>query len=163
MKGDIPDAVYEYQMQKKAKMEHDAPKLFAKFLLFFLPQPRILLGRGHLFARERCVLRHLRRRSRGQINKRRPVDNLPRDRALSSQPWRGGCLTRQEFDLGIPLVSCEPLEGEVASDAARAIMGRDAVEPIGFRVASVSFRFNGEARDSRISPLAEELIKRNSD
>jgi hypothetical protein len=76
---------------------------------------------------------------------------VPQDRAMSSQPWHGW-VTRQEINLEIPLDSCEPLEGEVSSRAARAIIG-DAT-PVCFRVASVAFHFSREKRDRRI--LAEK-------
>ncbi len=72
---------------------------------------------------------------------------VPQDRAFSAQPWYGR-LTRQEIHLGIPLQVCEPLQGEVRSRAARAIVGD--VEALCFRVAVVAFRFNREERD----PLA---------
>ncbi len=71
---------------------------------------------------------------------------VPQDRAMSSQPWRGA-IVRQEIDLGIPLDACEPLEGEVRSAAARAIVGDAA--PICFRVAKVAFSFEGEEIDRR--------------
>lgn len=66
---------------------------------------------------------------------------VPQDRAISSQPWRSR-LTWQEISLGIPLESCEPLEGRVESDSAQAIIGSAA--PMCFRVAKVSFRFSRE-------------------
>jgi hypothetical protein len=69
---------------------------------------------------------------------------VPQDRAMSTQPWRG-TTTRQEIELGIPLESCEALEGEVRSRAARAIVGDAA--PLCFRVAKVAFRLAGEERD----------------
>jgi hypothetical protein len=69
---------------------------------------------------------------------------VPQDRALSSQPWRSR-ITRQEIDLGIPLDACEPLEGEVCSHAASAIVGD--CESFSFRVASVRFRFEREEYD----------------
>lgn len=72
---------------------------------------------------------------------------VPQDRAMSTQPWRG-IVTRHEIDLGIALDDCEPLDGEVASRAAEAIVG-DA-RPLCFRVARVSFEFDAELRD----PLA---------
>jgi hypothetical protein len=70
---------------------------------------------------------------------------VPQDRAMSSQPLRGR-ISRQEIHLGIPLEACEPLEGEVRSRAAEAIVG-DA-KPICFRVGAVQFRFIVEAHDS---------------
>jgi len=54
-------------------------------------------------------------------------------------------VTRQEIRLQIPIEACQPLEGSVASRAAAAIVG-DA-EPFCFRVAKVSFRFDGEEFD----------------
>jgi hypothetical protein len=69
---------------------------------------------------------------------------VPQDRAMSTQPWLG-TTTRQEIELGIPLESCEALEGEVHSRAARVIVGDAA--PLCFRVAKVAFRFAGEERD----------------
>jgi hypothetical protein len=67
--------------------------------------------------------------------------DVPQDRAMSTQPWRAR-MTRQEIALGIPLEACEPLEGEVDSRAARAIVG-DA-SPLCFRVAKVGFVFEAE-------------------
>jgi hypothetical protein len=67
---------------------------------------------------------------------------VPQDRALSSQPWRGR-ITRQEIRLQIPLDACEPLEGRVVSEAARSLIGDAA--PLCFRVAKVTFRYDGEA------------------
>jgi hypothetical protein len=69
---------------------------------------------------------------------------VPQDRALSVQPWYGR-VTRQEIRLGIPLEACEPLEGEVRSDAARAVAGDAAA--FCFRVARVRFLFEGERHD----------------
>lgn len=69
---------------------------------------------------------------------------VPQDRALSTQPWEGH-VTRQEIELGIPMEACEPLEGQVISRAAAAIVG-DAV-PFSFRVAAVNFRFESEEHD----------------
>jgi hypothetical protein len=66
---------------------------------------------------------------------------VPQDRAMSTQPWRGQ-VTCQEIDLGIPIDVCEPLEAEVKSRAAEAIVG-DA-RAVCFRVPTVRFRFNGE-------------------
>jgi hypothetical protein len=71
---------------------------------------------------------------------------VPQDRALSSQPWHGH-VTRQEIHLGIPLESCQPLEGEVRSRAARALAG-DA-QPLCFRVAEVAFLFDRVEHDPR--------------
>jgi hypothetical protein len=70
---------------------------------------------------------------------------VPQDRAMSSQPLRER-ISRQEIHLGIPLDACEPLEGEVHSRAAEAIVG-DA-KPVAFRVDAVQFRFVVEAHDS---------------
>jgi hypothetical protein len=70
---------------------------------------------------------------------------VPQDRAMASQPWQG-TVSRQEIDLGIPLDACEPLEGEVRSEAARAIVGEAA--PLCFRVAGVRFLFTGEEYDA---------------
>ncbi len=75
--------------------------------------------------------------------------DVPQDRALSSQPWANR-ITRQEIALGIPLEACEPLEGEVESRAARAIVG-DA-RPLCFRVAQVDFAFDREIRDPAAPP-----------
>jgi hypothetical protein len=72
---------------------------------------------------------------------------VPQDRALSMQPWHNW-VTRQEITLDIPLEACEPLEGEVRSPTARAIVG-DA-KPFCFRVARVDFRFTRERHDKRI-------------
>ena len=66
---------------------------------------------------------------------------VPQDRAFSSQPWYGR-ITRQEIQLGIPLEICEPLIGDVTSQAARAIIGDAA--PVCFRVPVVAFRFERE-------------------
>jgi hypothetical protein len=71
---------------------------------------------------------------------------VPQDRAMSSQPWHGW-VTRQEINLGIPLDMCEPLEGEVISRTAQAIVGDAA--PLSFRVSNVAFRFSREERDRR--------------
>jgi hypothetical protein len=72
---------------------------------------------------------------------------VPQDRAFSSQPWYGR-ITRQEIVLGIPLESCEPLDGEVRSRAAARFAG-DAV-PLCFRVARVAFCFEREEHDQRV-------------
>jgi len=69
---------------------------------------------------------------------------VPQDRAMSTQLF-DGTVTRHEIDLGIPLDLCEPLQGEVQSRAAQAIVG-DA-RPLCFRVPKVSFRFEVEAKD----------------
>jgi hypothetical protein len=69
---------------------------------------------------------------------------VPQDRAMSSQPLKKR-ISRQEIDLGIPLDACIPLEGTVASRAAKAIAG-DA-EPIAFHVEKVTFTFAIEAHD----------------
>ncbi len=70
---------------------------------------------------------------------------VPQDRALSSQPWAGS-ITRQEIVLGIPLDACEPLEGEVSSRAAEQLT--HGAQPLCFRVAKVTFRFDREERDA---------------
>jgi hypothetical protein len=69
---------------------------------------------------------------------------VPQDRAFSVQPWHAR-LTRQEIQLGIPLEACEPLEGDVNSAAARALVG--AGTPFCFRVPRVAFRFDEEAQE----------------
>lgn len=69
---------------------------------------------------------------------------VPQDRAMSTQPWRKR-VTRQEIDLGIPLESCEPLEGTVTSKAASAIAGN--AKPFCFRVPTVRFLFDREEHD----------------
>lgn len=69
---------------------------------------------------------------------------VPQDRALSVQPWYSR-VTRQEITLGIPLEACEPLEGDVCSRAAQALVGDAA--PFCFRVANVYFRFEREEYD----------------
>jgi hypothetical protein len=69
---------------------------------------------------------------------------VPQDRALSAQPWHRWT-TRQEIRLGIPIESCDPLEGAVRSRAAAALGA--AGEPVVFRVPGVRFRFEGEAQD----------------
>jgi hypothetical protein len=69
---------------------------------------------------------------------------VPEDRAFSSQPWYGR-VTRQEISLGIPLESCEPLEGEVVSRSAVGYVGK--ARPVCFRVPRVVFLFKGEERD----------------
>lgn len=61
---------------------------------------------------------------------------VPQDRAISTQPWYQR-ITRQEIRLGIPLDTCQPMTGHVASQAAQAIIG--AAEPICFRVPEVAF------------------------
>ena len=53
------------------------------------------------------------------------------------------CLPLDQLD--IPLDACEPLEGALFSQAARAIVG-DAM-PFAFRVANVNFRFYAERHD----------------
>ena len=72
---------------------------------------------------------------------------VPQDRAFSSQPWYGR-ITRQEIVLNIPLESCEPLAGEVRSQAAMAFVG-DA-DPLCFRVGRVAFCFEREEYDQRV-------------
>jgi len=69
---------------------------------------------------------------------------VPQDRALSSQPSRRR-ISRQEIDLAIPLAACVPLEGEVTSRAARAIVGE--AQPLCFTVPKVQFSFSAEAHD----------------
>lgn len=69
---------------------------------------------------------------------------VPQDRAFSSQPWSGR-LTRQEITLGIPLESCEPLDGRVVSRSATAYAGQ--ARPVCFRVARAAFLFNREEHD----------------
>lgn len=69
---------------------------------------------------------------------------VPQDRALTVQPWHAW-VTRQEIRLDIPLDVCQPLEGEITSRAARAIVG-DA-EPFSFLVPGVNFRFVTERHD----------------
>jgi hypothetical protein len=70
---------------------------------------------------------------------------VPQDRSFSTQPWRG-VVTRHEIALGIPLDACVPLEGEVRSRAADALLGARG-EPICFLVERVSFRLDATARD----------------
>lgn len=69
---------------------------------------------------------------------------VPQDRAMDAQPWRGR-ISRQEIHLGIPVSDCVALEGEVRSEAARAIVGDAA--PVCFLVPSVAFCFRVEAYD----------------
>lgn len=69
---------------------------------------------------------------------------VPQDRAMDAQPWRGR-VSRQEIHLGIPVSDCVALEGEVRSEAARALVG-DAT-PVCFLVPSVAFCFRVEAYD----------------
>lgn len=69
---------------------------------------------------------------------------VPQDRAMSTQPWTNK-VTRHEITLGIPLDVCEPLVGVVESKAASRFAG-DA-QPVCFRVPSVAFSFEEEARD----------------
>jgi hypothetical protein len=73
---------------------------------------------------------------------------VPQDRAMSSQPWYRR-VTRQEITLGIPLESCRPVASEVRSAAARAIAGN--AEPVCFHVVRVTFRFEREFYDVRVS------------
>jgi hypothetical protein len=70
---------------------------------------------------------------------------VPQDRALVSQPWYGR-VVRQEIALGIPLKVCEPLAGEVISQAAAHYVG-DAT-PVCFRVPTVAFLFSNEYYDA---------------
>ena len=76
---------------------------------------------------------------------------VPQERAFSSQPWTRST-TRQEIRFAIPLESFEPLEGEVISRAARAIVGE--AEPVCFRVPTVAFRFDHVVRE-RLAPERE--------
>jgi hypothetical protein len=69
---------------------------------------------------------------------------VPQDRAMSSEPWNDR-VVRQEITLNIPLESCRPMSGEIASDAARAIAGE--ARPLCFLVEKLSFRLLGEERD----------------
>jgi hypothetical protein len=69
---------------------------------------------------------------------------VPQDRAFSVQPWHAR-VTRQEIQLGIPLEACQPLEGEVTSATARALVGEST--PFCFRVPSVAFRFDEQVYD----------------
>ena len=62
---------------------------------------------------------------------------------MSSQPWYRR-ITSHEIFLGIPLDSCERLDGAVVSKTARKILGD--IRPICFRVARVRFRFEREHR-----------------
>ncbi len=71
--------------------------------------------------------------------------DVPQDRALATEPWRR-CTSRQEIHLGIPLDSVVPLEGEVESSVAQALVG-DA-EPLSFYVPAVPFRLKGEEFDA---------------
>jgi hypothetical protein len=73
---------------------------------------------------------------------------VPQDRALAPQPWCGRVL-RQEIRLGIPLEACEPLEGTIASAAARGFVGDAA--PFAFGVRRVKFVFQGEHRAATTS------------
>jgi hypothetical protein len=69
---------------------------------------------------------------------------VPQDRAMATQPW-GDTVTRQEIHLGIPFDACEPLTGSVTSRALTPFVGDST--PICFRVAKVTFRFEGEHHD----------------
>ena len=69
---------------------------------------------------------------------------VPQDRALTVQPWHAW-VTRQEIQLDIPLESCQPLDGAIASQTARTLVG-DA-EPFTFLVPGVFFRFDAERHD----------------
>lgn len=69
---------------------------------------------------------------------------VPQDRAFSVQPWHAR-LTRQEIQLGIPLEACQPLEGEVNSATARALVGES--RPFCFYVPRVTFRFDQEVHE----------------
>jgi hypothetical protein len=73
---------------------------------------------------------------------------VPQDRALVSQPWYDR-VVRQEIDLGISLKVCEPLAGEVHSQAAEKYVGDAAA--VCFRVPSVAFLFSSECYDARRS------------
>jgi hypothetical protein len=70
---------------------------------------------------------------------------VPQDRAMATQELRRRTV-RQEIDLGIALDACEPLTGQVSSEAARAWVGDAA--PLCFRVAALNFAFNGELYDA---------------
>jgi len=74
---------------------------------------------------------------------------VPQDRALSAQVWHSR-ITRQEINLGIPLEACEPVAGEVRSQAAETLVG--AAAPVCFRVARVDFRFDREVFDTLALP-----------
>ena len=69
---------------------------------------------------------------------------VPQDRALSAEPWLEQD-SRQEINLGITPDRCEPLAGEVVSEAARRIAGD--VPTVCFRVARVDFLLAGTAHD----------------
>ena len=68
---------------------------------------------------------------------------VPQDRVLAPQPERRR-IRVLDIDLGIPLASCQPLQGEITSRAARAIAGDAA--PFAFRVPAVPFLFRDERR-----------------
>jgi hypothetical protein len=72
---------------------------------------------------------------------------VPQDRAFSVQPWYGR-ITRQEVVLGIALDSCEPLQGEVRSQTATALVG-DTV-PVCFRFARLALCFERQEHDRRV-------------
>jgi hypothetical protein len=71
---------------------------------------------------------------------------VPQNRALSTQPYKAR-LTRQEIELPIALSDCAPLDGEVESAAARAIVGDG--KPVCFHVPKVSFLFAEERHETQ--------------
>ena len=73
---------------------------------------------------------------------------VPQNRALSTLPADLRTV-RQEIELGIPITSCEPLSGNIKSQAAAAILGAgaDTAAAVCFRVPQVCFRFTGEQHD----------------
>jgi hypothetical protein len=75
---------------------------------------------------------------------------VPQDRAMNISS--GGTVTCQEIELGIPLDSCKPLAGEVASKAAAAIAGDES--PLCFVVDRVAFKFLGEHADANVRSVA---------
>ena len=66
---------------------------------------------------------------------------VPQNRAMACQPWYGR-VSRQEIRLDIPLSECSPVAGSVQSRLAHEIA--DSHDPIGFHVAKVAFRFDGQ-------------------
>ncbi len=69
---------------------------------------------------------------------------VPQDRAMCVQAWTGNVI-RQEISLAIPLETCRPMEGNVTSSTARAIVGEAL--PLSFVVDRVGFQFAGEVAD----------------
>jgi hypothetical protein len=71
---------------------------------------------------------------------------VPQDRAMCSR-WRCGekRVVRQEIDLGIPLASCVPLEGEVRSMSLRGLIGEAST--LCFVVRDVAFEFSRQEWD----------------